>query len=81
MSKLQSLKVFVTQRLTATVEEILGHLEKTIAEYEEEMNRGYYRQMWDVAVSTSEEKQRGWLSFTHCLLFHVVNSFSWEFFI
>ncbi|KAM9838642.1 uncharacterized protein ACBR49_017336 [Aulostomus maculatus] len=39
MFKLQSLKVFVQQRLTAAVDEIFGHFEKTITEYEEEMSR------------------------------------------
>ncbi|KAM7384911.1 hypothetical protein PAMA_012007 [Pampus argenteus] len=39
MSRLQSLKRFVQQRLTAAVEEIFGHFEKTITEYEEEMSR------------------------------------------
>ncbi|XP_039978106.1 zinc finger protein 500-like [Xiphias gladius] len=39
MSRLQGLRVFVSQRLSAAVEEIFGHLEKTITECEEEMDR------------------------------------------
>ncbi|XP_070702882.1 zinc finger protein 79-like [Pempheris klunzingeri] len=39
MSRLHSLKLFVSQRLTAAVDEIFGHLEKTITEYEEELDR------------------------------------------
>ncbi|XP_022602892.1 zinc finger protein with KRAB and SCAN domains 1-like [Seriola dumerili] len=56
MSRLQSLKVFVNQRLTAAVEEIFGHFEKTITEYEEEITRRH-REMLDV-VQTPEIKQR-----------------------
>lgn len=58
MSKLRSLKVFVNQRLTAAVEEILVHFEKTISEYEEEMNRRHHHlQMLDVVVVKTPEKQ------------------------
>ncbi|KAK2830960.1 hypothetical protein Q5P01_018891 [Channa striata] len=39
MSKLRSLKLFVQQRLTAAVHDILGHLEETIRDYEEELGR------------------------------------------
>lgn len=39
MSKLQSLKVYISQRLSAAVDDILGHLEMTILEYEEETER------------------------------------------
>ncbi|GLD69082.1 gastrula zinc finger protein xFG20-1-like protein [Lates japonicus] len=56
MSRLQSLKVFVSQRLSAAVDEIFGHFEKTISEYEEELNRRH-RRMLDV-VLTPEIKQR-----------------------
>ncbi|XP_050925625.1 zinc finger and SCAN domain-containing protein 21 isoform X2 [Lates calcarifer] len=56
MSRLQSLKVFVSQRLTAAVDEIFGLFEKTISEYEEELNRRH-RRMLDV-VLTPEIKQR-----------------------
>ncbi|XP_042285298.1 uncharacterized protein LOC121909006 isoform X3 [Thunnus maccoyii] len=38
MSRLKGLKIFIHQRLTAAVEEIFGHLEKTITNYEEEMD-------------------------------------------
>eukprot|EP00064_Thunnus_orientalis_P020937 superscaffoldBa00006060_g21089 len=43
------LKVFVQQRLTAAVEEIFGHFEKTITEYEEEMNRRHRRLLDEVS--------------------------------
>ncbi|KAM6917361.1 uncharacterized protein PEZ65_013182 [Lycodopsis pacificus] len=39
MSKLEMLRSFVNQRLTAADEEIAGLLERTIAEYEEELSR------------------------------------------
>lgn len=39
MSTVQTLKVFVEQRLTAAAEEIFGLFEKTIAEYEQEVRR------------------------------------------
>ncbi|XP_044028053.1 zinc finger protein 501-like [Siniperca chuatsi] len=47
MSRLQSLKLFINQRLTAAVEEIFGHFEKTITEYEEELGRR--RRLLDVS--------------------------------
>ena len=36
---MQSLKVFLSERLTAAAEEIFGAVEKTIAEYKEEISR------------------------------------------
>lgn len=36
MSRVQKIRVFVTQRLNAALEDILGVLEKTIVQYEEE---------------------------------------------
>ncbi|XP_070840652.1 zinc finger protein 771-like [Chaetodon trifascialis] len=39
MSKVQMMRAFVNQRLTAAAEEIFGLFERTIAEYEEEMVR------------------------------------------
>ncbi|KAJ7992078.1 hypothetical protein DPEC_G00274830 [Dallia pectoralis] len=39
MSKMQLLRVFFNQRLTAAAEEIFGAVEKTIAEYQEEVYR------------------------------------------
>ncbi|KAM9838666.1 uncharacterized protein ACBR49_017364 [Aulostomus maculatus] len=56
MSRLQSLKLFVNQRLNAAVEEIFGHFERTITEYEEEMERRH-RKLLDV-VLTPEIKLR-----------------------
>ncbi|XP_023136005.2 gastrula zinc finger protein XlCGF57.1-like [Amphiprion ocellaris] len=53
MSGLQSLKVFISQRLTAAVDEVLGHLERTIREYEETERR--HR---DLLLLTAEKKQR-----------------------
>lgn len=57
MARLQGLKVFISQRLTAAVDDILGHLEKTILEYEEETERRH-RDFLDV-VLTAEMKQHG----------------------
>uniref|UniRef100_A0A1A8H6M1 C2H2-type domain-containing protein n=1 Tax=Nothobranchius korthausae TaxID=1143690 RepID=A0A1A8H6M1_9TELE len=39
MSKFQSLKIYMEQRLTAAVDDILGHFERTMLEYEEETER------------------------------------------
>uniref|UniRef100_A0A6Q2ZLH6 C2H2-type domain-containing protein n=1 Tax=Esox lucius TaxID=8010 RepID=A0A6Q2ZLH6_ESOLU len=39
MSKIQWLRVFLNQRLTAAAEEIFGAVEKTISEYQEEVSR------------------------------------------
>ncbi|XP_047454864.1 zinc finger protein 205-like [Mugil cephalus] len=39
MSKMQSLKAFLNERLTAAAEEIFGAVEKTIVEYKEEISR------------------------------------------
>ena len=39
MSKLQMLNVFVTERLSAAAMEIFGAVEKTVAEYHEEICR------------------------------------------
>ncbi|XP_010748342.3 gastrula zinc finger protein XlCGF57.1 [Larimichthys crocea] len=39
MSRLHSLRLFVGQRLSAAVDEIFGHFERTISEYEQEMDR------------------------------------------
>ncbi|XP_076610720.1 uncharacterized protein LOC143335305 [Chaetodon auriga] len=50
MSRLHSLKVFVNQRLTAAVDEIFRHFERTITEYEEEIERRH-RKLLDVALT------------------------------
>eukprot|EP00064_Thunnus_orientalis_P020936 superscaffoldBa00006060_g21088 len=49
MCSFQGLKVFVQQRLTAAVEEIFGHVERTITEYEEEMDRRHRRLLDEVS--------------------------------
>ncbi|XP_030002774.1 zinc finger protein OZF-like [Sphaeramia orbicularis] len=74
MSELQSLKVFVNQRLTAAVDEIFGQFEKTISEYEEKMER--QSKLLDVILKpeirltrtdvqqlpvVKEEVQHGWI--------------------
>ncbi|XP_033181328.1 zinc finger protein 84-like isoform X2 [Mastacembelus armatus] len=56
MSRLQSLKLFVSQRLNAAVEEIFGHLEKTISDYEEELDLRH-RELLHVGL-TPETKRR-----------------------
>ena len=55
MSGLQGLKQFVSRRLSAALEEIFGHVERTITEYEREMNRRH-RKLLD-EVLTPEVKQ------------------------
>uniref|UniRef100_A0A3Q1I987 C2H2-type domain-containing protein n=1 Tax=Anabas testudineus TaxID=64144 RepID=A0A3Q1I987_ANATE len=54
MSRLRTLKVFVSQRLNAAVEEIFGHFEKAISEYEEELDRRH-RRILDVSPSPDQE--------------------------
>ncbi|KAG8014387.1 Gastrula zinc finger protein XlCGF57.1 [Nibea albiflora] len=60
MSRLQAVKVLIQQRLTAAVEEIFGHLERTITECEEEME-SRHRQLLDTklqrAVSPGDVQQ------------------------
>ncbi|XP_035808417.1 zinc finger protein 32-like [Amphiprion ocellaris] len=57
MSGLQGLKAFISQRLTAAVDDVLGHLERTFREYEEETERRH-RDLLEVFL-TAEMKQRG----------------------
>ena len=63
MCSLQSLKVFVQQRLTAAVEEIFGHFEKTITEYEEEIHRRHRRLLDEVLKPETKLRKAGLLSF------------------
>lgn len=65
MSGLQSLKVFVQQRLAAAVEEIFGHFERTITEYEEELGRRH-RNLLDVGLKRPERKLRRAGQFPFC---------------
>ena len=53
------MKVFVSQRLTAAVEEIIGHLHTIITEYEEEMCR--HRKLLDNVSKPEEKLQRAGL--------------------
>lgn len=46
MSSAENLKRFISDRLAAAAEEIFGVFEKTIAEYEEELDR--QRKLFDV---------------------------------
>ncbi|GAA6231460.1 zinc finger protein 134-like isoform X1 [Lates japonicus] len=57
MSRLQGLKVFINQRLTAAVEEVIGRLEKVISEYEEEMECRH-RRLLNSASKPEDEQQR-----------------------
>ncbi|XP_044076053.1 zinc finger and SCAN domain-containing protein 12-like [Siniperca chuatsi] len=56
MSRLQSLRVFIYQRLTAAVEEIIGHLERTITESEEEMECRH-RKLLDTVLKPEDTLQ------------------------
>ncbi|KAL7381838.1 hypothetical protein ABVT39_012141 [Epinephelus coioides] len=58
MSRLQGLKTFINQRLTAAVEDIFGHLERTITEYEEDMDRRH-RKLLDKIKQRTEAEQNG----------------------
>ncbi|XP_056255308.1 zinc finger protein 287-like [Seriola aureovittata] len=56
MSRLQSLKVSIHQRLAAAVEEIFGLLDQTLTEYEEEMNR--HQKLLDAAFKPEITAQK-----------------------
>ena len=62
MCSLQSVKLFVQQRLTAAVEEIFGHLEKTITEYEEEIHRRHRRLLDELLKAETKQRKAGLLS-------------------
>ena len=59
MSKVQTLRVFVKQRLTAAAEEIFELFERTIAEYEEELCR-QSRLLQDAGKSDIQNKAGEW---------------------
>ena len=56
MSKVQTLRVFVKQRLTAAAEEIFELFERTIAEYEEELCR--QRKLLDAVLQPQVQLHR-----------------------
>ncbi|XP_073319158.1 uncharacterized protein [Pagrus major] len=56
MSKVQTLRVFVKQRLTAAAEEIFELFERTIAEYEEELGR--HRKLLDAVFKPQVQLHR-----------------------
>ncbi|XP_030265076.1 zinc finger protein OZF-like [Sparus aurata] len=56
MSKVQTLRVFVKQRLTAAAEEIFELFERTIAEYEEELCR--HRKLLDAVLQPQVQLHR-----------------------
>ncbi|KAF7652783.1 hypothetical protein LDENG_00092490 [Lucifuga dentata] len=56
MSRLQSLKVFVNQRLNAAAQEIFGQFERTITEYEEELER--QRKLLDMIIKPKLKLQK-----------------------
>ncbi|XP_053190774.1 gastrula zinc finger protein XlCGF57.1-like [Scomber japonicus] len=62
MCSLQSVKLFVQQRLTAAVEEIFGHLEKTITEYEEEIHRRHRRLLDELLKAETKQRKAALLS-------------------
>ena len=56
MSKVQTLRVVVKQRLTAAAEEIFELFERTIAEYEEELCR--HRKLLDAVLQPQVQLHR-----------------------
>lgn len=60
MSKVQSVRDFVNQRLTAAVEEIFGLFERTIREYEDELCR--QRRLLDAVLQPRVRIERTGLS-------------------
>ncbi|XP_018517016.1 zinc finger protein 22 [Lates calcarifer] len=57
MSRLQGLKVFINQRLTAAVEEVISRLEKVIMEYEDEMECRHRRLLNSASKPEDEQKR------------------------
>ncbi|XP_028282985.1 zinc finger protein 771-like [Parambassis ranga] len=57
MSGLQGLKAFISQRLTAALDDILGHFDRTIREYEEELDRRH-RDLLDVVLTADTKPSR-----------------------
>lgn len=56
MSKIQLLRVFLYDRLTAAAEEIFGVVEKTVAEYQEEVVR--LQRLLDIVLQPEINLQR-----------------------
>ncbi|MEQ2312078.1 hypothetical protein AMECASPLE_027289, partial [Ameca splendens] len=56
MSSVQHLRDFISERLTAAAEEIFGVFERTIVQYEEEMDR--QRKLLDVTWRPDSSFQR-----------------------
>ena len=64
MAKIQLLRMFLNQRLTAAAEEIFGAVEKTIAEYQEEVYRskeenGRLQRQLDIVLKPQEIQRTG----------------------
>lgn len=58
--KIQSMRDFVNQRLTAAAEEIFGMFERTIREYEDELRR--QRELLDAVLKPQVQVDRTGLS-------------------
>lgn len=56
MLTLHSLKLLIQQRLTAAVDEVMGHVERTLTEYEEEME-SRCRLLRDTRPGQEEEEE------------------------
>lgn len=70
MSSVEYLREFVNRRLTAAAEEIFGVFQKTIVEYEEEINR--QRRLLDVWKSAMKLPATGYHIlnvYCNCLIF------------
>lgn len=64
MSRIQDLKVFVSERLRAAASEIFGAVEKTITDYEEKCARlkeenDRNRSLLDIILKTKSHKEGG----------------------
>ena len=73
MSKVQTLRVVVKQRLTAAAEEIFELFERTIAEYEEELCR--HRKLLDAVFQPRVQLHRTGrfcLLVKYCLMYNTV---------
>lgn len=71
MGQIEDLKIFVTERLHTAASEILGAIEKTITDYEEQTTRlkeenDRHRSLLDMILKAKLPQKEGWSIRTTC---------------
>lgn len=69
MGQIEELKLFVSERLHAVASEIVGAIEKTITDYEEQASRlrednDRHRSLLDIILKSKIQQPEGWLNWT-----------------